>query len=267
MAELHAKSSEPQRKRLLCVDDDPETLKVRRLLFETSGYFVVTAESGEAALEILAAGPAVDLVLLDYLMPGMNGDELANRLRQRFPSLPLIAVSAVGRLPESLLNTVDATIQKGQDPEVLLSTVAALLARAELEKNRRFASRKSVLCVEDEELQLKLRKLLFEAAGYLVHPARSAALAMEAFRAHHVDAVIMDYWLSGQNGTLVAEEMKRLRPKIPIVMLSGFAPLPGEGAVVDSWLRKAEIEPQDLVNEVNRLIELRGSNQRELTAD
>jgi hypothetical protein len=51
--------------------------------------------------------------------------------------------------------------------------------------------------------------------------------------------------------------MKQIRPRVPIVMISGFTSLPGEGVVVDSWMRKAQTEPEDLIGEVNRLIELR----------
>jgi DNA-binding NtrC family response regulator len=83
---------------------------------------------------------------------------------------------------------------------------------------------------------------------------------MELFNRQHVDAVVMDYWLSGKNGTAVAEEMKKLRPRIPIVMLSGFSSLPGEGAVVDAWLRKGDVEPDEVVSEVKRLIDLRSES-------
>jgi len=69
--------------------------------------------------------------------------------------------------------------------------------------------------------------------------------------------VVMDYWLSGKSGTAVADEMKRFRPRIPIVMLSGSPALPGENMVVDAWLRKGSVNPDDIVNEVNRLISLR----------
>jgi len=123
------------------------------------------------------------------------------------------------------------------------------------------STRKTVLCVEDEESQLRLRQLLFESEGYVVLAARSGPAALEQFRTNHVDAVVMDYWLSGQNGTAVAEEMKHSHPMVPIVMISGFSSLPGEGAVVDSWLRKADIEPEDLVKEVKRLIDLRSTRQ------
>jgi CheY-like chemotaxis protein len=248
--------------RVLCVDDDAAILKLRQSLLSAAGYSVLTANSGAEALGMMAEGTDVDLVLLDYLMPGMNGDELASELRRRSPHLRLIAVSAVGQLPATLLNAVDSCVQKGQDPEVLLSVISAVLARSTPERGKgRLPSPKTVLCVEDDRMELQLRKLLFESADFRVLEARSANTAMEIFASEHVDAVVMDYWLSGKNGTAVAEEMKRLRPRVPIVMLSGFSSLPGEGVVVDAWLRKAQVEPEDLVSEVKRLISLRSDTQ------
>jgi CheY-like chemotaxis protein len=247
---------------VLCVDDDDAILKSRKLLLEAADYSVLTASSGAEALEVLATGTQVDVVLLDYLMPGMNGDELAAELRKRLPHLRLIAVSAVGQLPPGLLRMVDRSVQKGQDPEVLLSVISeALRGVAGTSGDERLPTSRTVLCVDDEQLQLQLRKMLFESAGFIVLQARSAAAAIEAFESQNVDAVVMDYWLSGKNGTAVAEEMKRLRPRIPIVMLSGFSALPGEGVLVDAWLRKADSAPEDVVNEVRRLIGLRADTR------
>jgi CheY-like chemotaxis protein len=246
------------------VDDDAATLNVRKHLLESAGYQVLTAESGSEALQKLSNGLPVDLVMLDFVMSGMNGDELAEKLRQQYPDLRLIAVSAVGQLPLKLLRSVDSHLQKGQPPEVLLSTTAEVLARpAGLGQSGRSMGTRTILCVEDEQLQLQLRKMLFESAGYLVLQAASAKAAMEFFRSHHVDAVVMDYWLSGTNGTAVAEEMKALRPRTPIIMFSGFPSLPGEGAIVDAWLRKGAVEPEDILSEVKRLIEQHGDKRHE----
>ena len=248
---------------VLCVDDDTATLKLRKVLLESAGYSVVTAASGAEALGIAGERNDLRLVLLDYFMPGMNGDELAEELRRQRPNLPLIAVSAVGQLPKSLLDAVDSSVQKGHDPDVLLSVMQAVLERrAARARDGESTSAQTVLCVEDEQLQLELRKTLLGSAGYRVLQARSAGAALEIFRAEPVDAVVMDYWLSGKNGTAVAEEMKRLRPRTPIVMLSGFSSLPGEGAMVDAWLRKAEIGPEELISEVRRLIGARGDGQQ-----
>jgi CheY-like chemotaxis protein len=262
---------ESANKRVLCVDDDAATLTLRRVVLEGSGYCVLTADSGEKALSILAEGTPVDAVLIDYWMPGMKGDELAEKLRKAYPHLRIIAVSAEEDPPPSLLKSVHGHLLKGPDPAILLSTVASVLAQVE-DQPGNFPSPSSetgqprtVLCVEDEQLQLQLRKVLLESAGFQVLLARSADAAMEAFRLQHVDAVVMDYWLSGKNGTAVAEEMKKIRPKIPIVMLSGFSSLPGEGVVVDAWLRKGDVEPEQVVSEVRRLIGLRNEAKQTTT--
>jgi CheY-like chemotaxis protein len=200
--------------------------------------------------------------LLDFSMGAMNGDELAIKLRQLYPGLPLIVVSAVEELPASLLQVVDGRVRKGQTPEKLLAKVSEVLRRSNGKAGaERPGATSTILCVDDEELQLKMRAALFESAGFKALLARSANTALELFSSQRVDAVVMDYWLSGTNGTKVAEEMKRLHPRIPIVMLSGYSSLPGEGSVVDAWLRKAEVEPEALVNEVRRLIGFQTDSQ------
>jgi len=250
---------------IACVDDDPDVLKVRRLLLEARGYSVVTATSGQQLLRFLTDARVVDVVLLDYLMPEMNGDELAESLRQRYPQLPLVAVSAVPQLPEPMLRLIDAQVPKGSDPQLLLSTVGTILARQAKDNSQIQSTTATVLCVDDEDVQLSMRKRLFEAAGYKVLEARSAKEALEIFRSTHVDAVVTDYWLSGAggNGTALAEQMKRHRHRTPILMLSGLGALPGESAIVDSWLSKSRIDPRELVAEVQRLIELRTSQQKD----
>lgn len=113
--------------------------------------------------------------------------------------------------------------------------------------------------MEDDDLELTARTKLFEAAGFRVLQARSKDAALHAFESNQVDAVVLDYWLSGPggNGTAVAEQIKRLNPSTPVLMLSGYGPLPGEGALVDAWMSKSKIEPEHLVQEVRRLIEQR----------
>ena len=116
-------------------------------------------------------------------------------------------------------------------------------------------TRMTVLCVEDEDVQLELRKLVFESAGFEFIGAQTGTEALEIFRTRPISAVVLDYWMSSMNGLAVAIEMKRLRPTIPIIMLSGFASLPGEGVgVVDAWLQKARAEPEVLIERVTELI-------------
>jgi CheY-like chemotaxis protein len=114
---------------------------------------------------------------------------------------------------------------------------------------------KTVLCAEDDEDQLTARRLVLESSGFLVLPARTGAEALQVFQTHVVDAVILDYWMPGMKGISVAREMKRIRPDIPVVVLSGFSSLPDETiGIVDAWLQKRDVEPEELVAELRRLI-------------
>jgi len=79
--------------------------------------------------------------------------------------------------------------------------------------------------------------------------ASSGREGIRLFESEPVDAVILDYWMAGMNGLAVAREMKRLRPKVPIIILSAFLMFPDETTgLADQCLRKAEIEPEDLLN-------------------
>ena len=79
--------------RILVVDDLPDNYFLLQTVLESEGYFVEVADSGYAALESIASHPP-DLVLLDVMMPGMNGFEVTRRLRQN-PSLRFIPILLV----------------------------------------------------------------------------------------------------------------------------------------------------------------------------
>ena len=63
------------------------------------GNYVTEAGSGAQALELLATGPPFDLVVTDYAMPGMNGFELAQRIKEKNPDLPIILATGYAELP------------------------------------------------------------------------------------------------------------------------------------------------------------------------
>jgi CheY-like chemotaxis protein len=243
---------------VLCIDDDRDTLEVRERVLRSAGYEVLTALDGSEGMRIASSGVPVDVVLLDYMMPNANGDEIAGELKSHFPRLPVIAVSAV-QLPPRMLQSIDAYVQKGQDVEVLLITVARVISASAAVGANGGSGRKKVLCADDEINELEARKMVFESAGFEVFTARNGAQALDVFRAEPLNAVVLDYFMPGMNGLSVAREMKRLRPDIPIIVLSGFASLPGETiGLVDAWLQKRDVE--ELVRQLERLIERKGSS-------
>jgi CheY-like chemotaxis protein len=112
---------------VLCVDDELVGLRVRKILLERAGYRVLTAADGYSGLELFAANP-VDAVVLDYAMPGMHGGEVAQKMRQAKPGIPILLLSAYVGLPSEVSSLVDIYMTKGEGAPVLLEKLSSLLA-------------------------------------------------------------------------------------------------------------------------------------------
>ncbi len=110
---------------LLCIDDDEDMLECEKSFLESFGYSVLTAASGGKGLE-LASKHSVDVVILDYLMPEMNGHAVAIEMRQLRPQAPIIMLSGAVDIPEQALKWVDAFIAKDCLASQLLPTIAQL---------------------------------------------------------------------------------------------------------------------------------------------
>jgi CheY-like chemotaxis protein len=113
---------------LLCIDDEPSICALHKLLFEVNGFRVLVASSGPEGLRLLK-GDQVDLVLLDYRMPDMTGDKVAELIRQQRPDIPILMESAYTDLPKEALKHVDAYLIKGDATEKLLAEVKTLLKK------------------------------------------------------------------------------------------------------------------------------------------
>ncbi len=114
------------KKILLCVDDETNGLVIRKLMLERSGYEVLTADSGEAGLDIFQSH-SINGVVLDYFMPGMHGGEVAARMKKLKPGVPILLLSAYVTLPEDSRQHFDACLPKGQSPKLLLDMIAELV--------------------------------------------------------------------------------------------------------------------------------------------
>ena len=97
---------------ILCVDDSADFLQMVKVLLVRRGFRILTATSGEAALKLFQrAGCRV--AIIDYMMPGMKGGELARRLRKVDPKLQIILHTGYADIEDPLLKNVDCTIPKG----------------------------------------------------------------------------------------------------------------------------------------------------------
>jgi two-component system phosphate regulon response regulator OmpR len=117
--------------KLLVVDDDPEILELTQAYLSQQGFAVSCVQSGEAMLEFLS-DQSVDLIILDLMLPGEHGLNLARRLK-RDGDLPIIIVSAQGDDVDRIVGLevgADDYIAKPFNPRELLARVRAVLRRA-----------------------------------------------------------------------------------------------------------------------------------------
>jgi pilus assembly protein CpaE len=120
--------------KILIVDDEFDTLRLVGLMLERQGYSIVAAENGQQALQSLAQEKP-DLVLLDIMMPGMDGYEVAKRIRtdEEFGDIPIIMFTAKTQVEDKVTGLeagVDVYLTKPTQPRELFAQVRVLLNRA-----------------------------------------------------------------------------------------------------------------------------------------
>src|SRR5208337_3505261 len=104
---------------VLCIDDRQPVLQLRKAALESHGYCVRTASNGHTTMKVLEGTP-VDAVLLEYKLEGMDAEAVACHIKQRFPSLPIVLLSAYSDMPERILWLVDEYVMKSELPERLV---------------------------------------------------------------------------------------------------------------------------------------------------
>ena len=114
---------------VLCIDDYEPGLRVRRAMLEQWGYFVTTASCGEDGLSVLK-NTHVDAVVVDYSMPGMDGQVVAQAVKARWPDVGIIILSGEPSVPLAAVRSADAFIPKGTAGEPLRPALQHLLAAA-----------------------------------------------------------------------------------------------------------------------------------------
>lgn len=162
---------------ILIVDDDKNTRKLMRAVLEAERYTVSTAENGEDALAVMDK-EHIDLVILDIMMPVMDGYDFTKTLRQAENYLPILMVSAK-QLPadrkQGFIVGTDDYMTKPVDEEELLLRIKALLRRAQIATDRKIVIGDVCLNLdsftvtrgsETQELPPKEFLLLFKLLSY-----------------------------------------------------------------------------------------------------
>src|SRR3974390_1440385 len=116
------------KKIILCVDDNEQELSVLKFMLSTNGYRVLTASNAREAIDIFAETP-VDLVLSDYAMPQMNGDQLVSRLKQMASHVPMILMGDPQKMGDHMHGADALLAKKNCTSHELLERIKVMSAR------------------------------------------------------------------------------------------------------------------------------------------
>jgi two-component system response regulator CpxR len=119
---------------------------------------------------------------------------------------------------------------------------------------RTMKPKKTILCVDDNEQALSIRKILLETRGYRVVACKDGEVALEAFRRGGVDLVLTDLLMPGVDGSRLIEEVKRVSPQTPTVLISGRTKIYERETLADVFLPKGLYEPAELLERIRQLL-------------
>lgn len=191
--------AEPANINLLVVDDEEDVVEIVSHFLEGEGYQVAKAYDGEEALE--KASGDVDLILLDIMLPGLDGYEVCKRLRSRVETetIPIIFLSA--KIEEEdqvkgLMMGGDDYLTKPVSPQVVLAHVKAVLRRSGVEESK-VLTVDNLTIYEDEYraalegVDLGLTLTEFELLRYLVRHPRKAFTRQQLLETIWKDAMMV----------------------------------------------------------------------------
>jgi CheY-like chemotaxis protein len=114
--------------------------------------------------------------------------------------------------------------------------------------------KKTILCVDDNEQALSIRKILLETRGYRVVACNNGETALAVFRRGGVDLLLTDLIMPGLDGSKLIAEVKSLSPQTPAVLISGQVKIYERNTQADIFLSKGMYEPIDLLEKIRLLL-------------
>jgi CheY-like chemotaxis protein len=221
------------RKEVLVVDDDPTVLVLFEKLFKRQGLPVKTFENGRDAINYIEADAKISLIILDLLMPGIDGFEVLQKLKtsEKTKSIPVVIYTAKklsAKDRSRLSQNYSLLLQKTEEtPETLLKQINDLVS-ARIEKAKPAQPGKSrgrILLAEDDPSGQKLMQHILDRMGYEVELAGNGKEVLEKMEQGVFDIVLMDMEMPVMDGFTATRELRKKEDTktFPIIALTAHA--------------------------------------------
>jgi len=251
--------------KLLIVDDEEEFLESSARALGRRGFEVNTAVDGATALEIMKQRD-FDVVVLDLKMPGMDGEEVFDRIHKDRPSTPVIMLTGHGSVPHAFKTSkkgIADYIAKPCDMDELADRIRKAVSMARRHKKTfrdetatDLASMVRVMLVDDEVDFLSSMRSALERRNMNVTIAESGAQALERLKDAPIDIAVIDVKMPGMDGLELLKRIKKELPDVKAILLSGHpsvsAALEGIKHGASEYLEKPP-EVESLVATIRRL--------------
>ncbi|MBN1870952.1 MAG: response regulator transcription factor [Candidatus Omnitrophica bacterium] len=206
------------KERILIVEDDKHISKLVKFNLEKSNYECTIASTGEKALEVLAGQP-VDLVILDIMLPGIDGYEICKTIKakDKLKNLPIIMLTAKGEEVDRIVGLelgADDYIVKPFSPRELVLRVKAILKRGKVEEGK-----KDILAAGDIIINIPKHKVTVKGKSIELTQMEFKLLATLMERRSRVqtrERLLSDVWDmgTGVDTRTIDTHVKRLREKL-----------------------------------------------------
>ncbi|MDD5032104.1 MAG: response regulator [Patescibacteria group bacterium] len=272
-------------KKILIIEDEEALSEMYKMKFEQEGYEVLAASDGTEGID-LAKKKKPDLILLDLVLPGMNGYEVLEKLRaaeetKKGKIYILSNLGQSGEIKKGLEDGADGYMVKANlTPSQLAEnvkkifgeqtvgakkqTMAALPKKEKSGKveggNQSMPAGLSVLLIEDEEAIIEMYNLRLTKDGFSVEIAKNGAWGIKRAKEKKFDVIIVDMMMPAMNGYKAIVELKgdERTKNTPVIVLSNSAQdkdvEKAKKLGAASYLLKSSITPARLVREIEKAI-------------
>lgn len=220
---------------VLVEDSETQAFKLQSLL-EEQGWETAIAITAEAALAALGE-PLPDLILIDYNLPGMRGDEFCRRIRMNLNTRGIPLLMMTGSAPEtaeiqSLDSGADGYISKSENTEILLLRIRALLRKgagqdAVLNTRESGFRSASILIIDDSPTYLAALSQELRNQGYEVKSSPNGRDGLNEILTHNFDCVLVDLMMPYMSGFEVCRRITAMRSTLEnvpaVILLTGGA--------------------------------------------